>query len=148
MASRAVNLGAWILVFALGWYGYRFLTAGRVDWHTYEEGAALMRSSGKMGFLHFTAQWCVYCRRMEEETFRDSRVADYLNDRFIPMKVQFAQTDPLVSRYGVEAVPDTWIISADGRPVVRLQGYLDSDRLIKGLKRIEEMDRAKPPPER
>jgi hypothetical protein len=139
MASRAVNLGVLIIVCALGWYGYRLLTAGKVQWHAYEEGTALMKSADKKGFLLFTAQWCGFCRRMEEETLRDPRVAAYLNERFIPMKVRFTKNDPLVARYGVEGIPSTWILAPDGRRLVQFQGYLHADRLLKALKRVEEL---------
>jgi thiol-disulfide isomerase/thioredoxin len=39
-----------------------------IRWYSYEEGAASSRSSGKKLFLHFYADWCGFCEKMEKET--------------------------------------------------------------------------------
>ena len=58
-----------------------------VKWYSHEEGRVLGKIENKKMYVHFWAEWCTYCRKMEKETFGNPAVIDYLNANFIPIKV-------------------------------------------------------------
>ncbi len=89
--------------------------------------------------LHFWATWCPICRLEEGEIMRLSRshpvltvamqsgpsweVEAHLTERERELDVINDPDGALTRRYGVRAVPSTFIIDRDGQIVFRKQGY-------------------------
>jgi thiol-disulfide isomerase/thioredoxin len=89
--------------------------------------------------LHFWATWCPVCRLEEGEITRLSRshpvltvamqsgsaaeVDAHLTDRERELAVINDPDGDLARRYGVRAVPSTFIIDRDGQIVFRKQGF-------------------------
>jgi peroxiredoxin len=89
--------------------------------------------------LHFWATWCPICRLEEGEIMRLSRshpvltvamqsgspseVEAHLTERERALDVVNDPDGALARRYGVRAVPSTFIIDRDGQIVFRKQGY-------------------------
>jgi len=89
--------------------------------------------------LHFWATWCPICRLEEGEIMRLSRnhpvltvamqsgsaaeVDAHLTERERELAVVNDPDGALAQRYGVRAVPSTFIIDRDGQIVFRKQGY-------------------------
>jgi len=89
--------------------------------------------------LHFWATWCPICRLEEGEIMRLSRshpvltvamqsgsaaeVDAHLTERERELAVANDPDGALARRYGVRAVPSTFIIDRDGQIVFRKQGY-------------------------
>ena len=89
--------------------------------------------------LHFWATWCPICRLEEGEIMRLSRshpvltvamqsgsaaeVDAHLTERERELAVVNDPDGALARRYGVRAVPSTFIIDRDGQIVFRKQGY-------------------------
>jgi len=61
--------------------------ADQIKWYSYEEGRALGMSESKKVFISFYADWCKFCRTMEQQTFKDAGIISYLNSHFISVKV-------------------------------------------------------------
>jgi len=89
--------------------------------------------------LHFWATWCPICRLEEGEIVRLSRshpvltvamqsgsaaeVEAHLNERERELDVILDPDGALAARFGVRAVPSTFIIDPAGQIVFRKQGY-------------------------
>lgn len=89
--------------------------------------------------LHFWATWCPICRLEEGEIMRLSRshpvltiamqsgtaaeVDAHLTERERELAVVNDPDGALARRYGVRAVPSTFLIDRDGQIVFRKQGY-------------------------
>ncbi|MBI4658335.1 MAG: thioredoxin domain-containing protein [Verrucomicrobia bacterium] len=59
-----------------------------VDWHPWgEEAFAKARAGNKPIFLSIGYSTCHWCHVMERESFEDEKVADYLNQHFVSIKV-------------------------------------------------------------
>ena len=107
-----------------------------VKWYSFDEGMALGQSQGKKIFLHFWAEWCPYCYRMEKKTFRNSTVIAYLNDNFISIKVNYDTEKRLVSMFKVRGLPDNWFFSKDRKDTKHQPGFIPPEKFLVMLKKI------------
>jgi len=125
------------VLFFLGLFLTGSLAAsGSIKWYTYETGMELGKKENKKIFLHFWAEWCDYCKKMEKETFVDSAVIAYLNKNYISIKVNADKERALVSEYNVRGLPDNWFITEKNEIIGNQPGYIPPDMLVPRLRYI------------
>jgi thioredoxin-related protein len=107
-----------------------------IKWHSYEEGKVLARIEKKKVFLHFYADWCVFCAKMNKETFRDVTVISYLKNNFISVRVDIDKERPTTEKYGVQGVPANWFLTDTGQPITSIPGYIAPDAMLSLLKKV------------
>ena len=80
-----------------------------VDWHPWgDEAFAKARAEGKPVFLSVGYSTCHWCHVMEEESFEDEEIARFLNEHYVPVKVDREE------RPDVDAVYMTALLSWSG----------------------------------
>ena len=109
-----------------------------IKWYSHDEGLAVGYSEGKKIYINFRAGWCVYCKKMEKETFGNSGVISYLNKHFISIMVDTDKERKISNKYGVKALPDNWFLFKNGDPIGRRKGYIEPNTFMKILKSIQE----------
>ena len=114
--------------------------AKEIAWSSFEEGVQRSRTENKKVFIHFYANWCGACRIMESKTFKDPAVIAYINENFIPIKVNTDREREAAALFKVRALPDNWFISEDGKPLGHQPGYIPPGRLKGMLKHLVEDD--------
>ncbi len=110
--------------------------ADQIKWHSYAEGLALAEQDQKKIFVHFYADWCAYCKKMDKETLKNSAVIDYLNEHFISVKVNSDKDRKLARDYYIRGLPSTWFVSESGEKISSLPGYIEAKMLLNALKFI------------
>lgn len=108
-----------------------------IKWFSYQEGMVAGRIAKKKVFLHFYANWCVYCRKMAKETFQDPSVISYLNENYISIRVDFDKEGDIVSQYGVRGLPSTWFLTQTGERIGNVPGYIPPQALLSMLKEVQ-----------
>lgn len=103
-----------------------------IAWQGFSDGMARGRSENKKVFLHFYAQWCGACKIMENKTFQDPAVIAYINENFIPIKVDTDQEREISQIFRIRLLPDSWFIAEDGKPIGHQPGYI-TPRQLKGI---------------
>ncbi|MDX1939559.1 MAG: SPOR domain-containing protein [Saprospiraceae bacterium] len=90
---------------------------------------------GKLYFLHFTANWCMPCKWMEENTFTDAVLSDYVNEYYMAVKMDFdsKEAEQYKKLYNVTSLPSLLIFNAKGILIDRHQTSLDATTLLKIL---------------
>lgn len=73
---------------------------------------------------------------MEKETFNDDSVVSYLNDNFIPIKVNSDSDIKTALDFGVRGLPSAWFIEGNGERISNLPGFIAADILLNVLKYI------------
>ncbi len=106
--------------------------AKEIAWQSFAEGMARGKSENKKIFLHFYANWCGACKIMEDKTFRNATVIAYINENFIPIKVNADREQETSRMFRVRALPDNWFIDEDGKPIGHQPGYIPPENL-KGI---------------
>ena len=112
------------------------VAAPKIKWFAYDEGLALAKQEKKKIFLHFYADWCAYCEKMEKETLRDPAVIEYLTDHFISVRVNSDQNRQLARDYFIRGLPSTWFVSSKGEKISSLPGYIEAKMLLSALRFI------------
>jgi thioredoxin-related protein len=95
------------------------------------------KKENKYVFIDVFTTWCGPCRLMDKEVYTDSKVGEFLNQKFISIKVQMDKTkkddedvkkwygdaDALSKKYGIAAFPSYLFFSPNGGLVYRETGY-------------------------
>ena len=114
--------------------------AGQIRWYDYREGLATGRAKGKKIYINFRADWCSYCRVMENKTFVDPSVVSFLNEFFIAIKVDSEKEKDIAAEYNVRGLPDNWFMMADGEVIGRRPGYIPPEDFFEILKTIKDQN--------
>ena len=103
-----------------------------------KEVKALAKSEGKIYFLDFTASWCTPCKWMEETTYNDPALAEFMSKNCIPVKVDIDDIEgfDLKERYKVEVLPTIIVFDASGKQLARFNESLGPTKLMEGLKKV------------
>ena len=107
-----------------------------INWRSYEEGMVLSKIEKKKVFLHFYADWCGFCRKMANTTFKDSTLITYLNENYMPIMVNTDREPQTAGSYGVAGLPTTVFLTPMGEPIFSVPGYIATDPLMSMLKEI------------
>ena len=72
------------------------LTTSRiVKWYTIQEAEKLMKESPRPLFIDTYTDWCGWCKRMDQDTFANSVIAEILNTKFYPVKFDAEGKEPV-----------------------------------------------------
>jgi thiol:disulfide interchange protein DsbD len=100
------------------------------------------RAEGKPLFIDFRADWCVICRRLEEQVFPQPGVAAFLR-RMVLLKIDAttntSETEKLLKTWGVVGLPTLIILDAQGRERedLRVIGDISPENLKKVLEKAQ-----------
>lgn len=95
---------------------------------------------------YHAASWCQPCQKLDEDSFRDARLARLVNERFIPVRVIAPETgdltpeaQALLERHRVRVYP-TLVIERPRREPLRLEGYASRRRVTELLEQALSAD--------
>lgn len=102
------------------------------------------KQENKYIFLDCYASWCMPCKKMDRLVYPLMKVSNYLNTRFVTMKIQmdssrydekeikdrYVDAINIKNRYSVNAYPSILFFSPNGELVHRVVGYHSADDLI------------------
>lgn len=103
-----------------------------VEVNTYEEAIALSKETNKEVFVYFGAEWCSYCKKMED-VFKDERVSREL-DKYIFVKINLDKNKDLSKKHAVKGIPDYMIINKEEKTLKRHFGYKNKEEFLEWLK--------------
>lgn len=83
------------------------------------------KKENKLVILDLHAVWCHWCHVMEETTYRDSKVMELLQSKFIATEADQDSHLDLSNRYEDYGWPATVIFAPDGTELVKRRGYIE-----------------------
>lgn len=107
----------------------------KINWLTFNKAQEYQNGDRKF-LIFFHADWCVYCRKLEKKVFADTEIINYINDHYIPVRVEIDKEKRLAARFGVRELPDLRFLASDGQNLARWPGYIEKDHLLNILQFI------------
>ncbi len=66
--------------------------ANKINWMSFEEAVKLNASAPKKIFIDVYTDWCGWCTKMDQTTFIDTAIVNYMNEHFYAVKFNAEQT--------------------------------------------------------
>lgn len=70
-----------------------------IKWMSFHEMMKVNEENPKKVILDVYTDWCGWCKRMENSTYQDIAIAEYINEHFYPVKFD-AESKGLIELYG------------------------------------------------
>lgn len=101
-------------------------------WRSNFKAALLEAEQRRLPLLvHFYADWCMPCQRMERDVFTSPKLKEFLGTHFVAVKLDSDHHQDIVRRYGVETLPSDLVIdSLTGKVLVLHSDFLDTTRYL------------------
>ncbi|MFQ3549916.1 MAG: DUF255 domain-containing protein [Armatimonadota bacterium] len=106
-------------------------------WEWSEEAFEESKKTGKPILLSISAVWCHWCHVMDKTTYSNERVVEYLNEYYIPIRVDNDRNPEINSRYNMGGWPSTVFLTYN-RDVLAGATYIPPHQFINLLDRVYE----------
>lgn len=110
-----------------------------IKWRQWgKESLAEAKKKKKLILLSLSAVWCHWCHVMDETTYSDTNIIDYINNNFIPVRVDANMRPDIDSIYNQGGWPSTDILTPEGE-IVQGATYVSQEVMIEWLSKVLEM---------
>jgi thioredoxin-related protein len=92
---------------------------------------------GKLYFIDFYAAYCLPCKLMDQTTFMDLELGEYVKRNYVPLKLNIEAFDAyeVRNKHEVKALPTVMIFSSSGELLESYEGSLTASKLKEILER-------------
>ena len=118
----------------------------QIQWMKFEEAIAANAKDPKMIFVDVYADWCGWCKKMDKETFTDTKVVAHLNQNFYAVKLNaedvkrkfefmgktYSEAE-MAAAMRVRSYPNFVIIEPKLQNIAQLPGFRPADAFLAGL---------------
>lgn len=113
------------------------------EWQAWNaELFARAAKENKYILLDLEAVWCHWCHVMDQTTYADRKIGEYIEANFLPVKVDHDARPDLAQRYRDYGWPATIILKPDGTEIIKRAGYIPPESMLKLLKGVVNVDDA------
>jgi len=97
--TSLITLG-FILLISVAFYSFAAsgikTVSKEIQWNTFEEAIALKTTYPEKKLLvNVYTDWCRWCKVMDDKTFADPSVAEYVNTHYLPVKFNAEQSNDI-----------------------------------------------------
>ncbi len=109
-----------------------------INWLKYDQGLKQAVKEKKKIMVFFYTDWCGYCKKMNNYTYKDEDIKKILAKSFISVTVNGESKNSilvdkanitereLTSRFGVRGFPTIWFLEPNAEKISSLIGYRDA----------------------
>lgn len=97
---------------------------------TYEEAVKKAAKENKLVFIDAYTDYCQPCMLMVKNIFSLNSVADFYNEHFINVKIDFGKEKALAEKFKVSGYPAFIFVNGKGKPVYMAGGYTEEKEFI------------------
>lgn len=123
--------------------------SGALTWKSFDEGLQLAQKQKKPILVDFYTDWCGWCKKMDEATYKNTDVVKLLSQKFIVIKLNPEQNaqytfnnqpvngSQLAKMFGVRGYPTTGFLSESGKLITAVPGFIPPENFLPILSYIE-----------
>jgi len=113
-------------------------TAQEIKWsQTLDQAKAEAAKTNRLVWLHFAADWCSPCKKLETFVFNNSSVIRTSDRNVVAVKIDVDENDLLVRQLGVPRIPYDIVMTPEGQTLVSRSSPRTS---VDYLKMFESLD--------
>ena len=92
---------------------------------------------GKLYFAHFSAEWCMVCEWMEENTFTDPTLEAFVQDNYLPVRINFdeVQNQQYNEQFQITVLPTILVFNSQGMLLDKIQYSIEANELLRILQK-------------
>ncbi len=120
---------------------FSFLYASEIKWFSFEEGLKKAQKENKLILMDIYAQWCHWCNVIENTTYRDKKVVDFIEKHFIPVRVDAEKQPDINKKYNQGGLPTTVILNEKGEILWGSGRYVSPENMLKILKYFSSLSK-------
>ena len=129
--SRAKRIGGLCLWLACGISGAARAEEAPFRDIPFEKAKDVAKEGGKRFVLvDFYTTWCGPCKRLDQTTWKDPGVKDWLAKEAVCLKIDAEKEEALAGKYRIDAYPTILMLRPDGTEIDRLVGYRDAKTFL------------------
>ena len=114
----------------------------KLQWYSFDEGLAKAKKEKKMVLIDFYTDWCGYCQKMDAETYSNEKVINYLNSKYVLIKINpeksgdlnYKGTSYTLSSFtrglGINGYPSTLFMEYNEELITLVPGYIKTDEFM------------------
>lgn len=116
--------------------------AAEINWQqTYSEALAVSKNENKPIMVIFTADWCVFCKKLENQTFTNPQIIREINNNFVAVKIDKDKNGQIAKDFNVQGIPDMFFLTpfnteSGVQTIARQLGFIEAKDLLPGLQQI------------
>lgn len=98
----------------------------------FDKALEIAKALDKNVFVDVYADWCMPCKMMDRQVFNDKKVAEFMNERFVSVKLDAERAGrKFARRNNVYAFPTLLFFNPSGEEIHRVVGYANENRLMR-----------------
>lgn len=106
------------------------------NWITsFDDAQKMALATNKFMIVDFWATWCGPCHKMDTDSWSNAQVNEIL-EGYVQVKIDIDLNRELANRYGVQGIPNMFIMDGNGKVIYSFMGYHDADQLKKELEKF------------
>jgi thioredoxin-related protein len=99
------------------------ISSNAADWQTdFKSAQRLALATNRFILIDFWATWCGPCKKMDQDTWSDKETEELLKD-FVLVKVDIDAEKSFANQYGINSIPNMFIVDANGKTLTSFSGY-------------------------
>jgi len=131
-------------------YSLNTFAAGK-EWLKFDEGLKKAKQENKNILIDFYADWCHWCKVLDEKTFKDKAVAKKLKERFVTVRLDAENANEtatykdktytnvqLTQAFGITGFPSLAFLDPQGEPITLIPGYVPAETFLQILNYIDK----------
>ena len=114
-------------------------TGQGIAWfHDLYEAHRVSVATGRPILIVFGAEWCHYCRELENTTLKDPRLATYISSNFVPVHLDADHDARVAQIVKAKPIPCTVVLSPQADLMGRTFGYQDTQHYFVELEKMRQ----------
>ena len=119
--------------------------ANQIPWQQDIPTAQQMAATqNRLVLVHFTADWCAPCQRLEKTVFNNSIFAHSVTQDFVPVKINVSNTPSIAKQFNVTSWPTDIVMTANGQELHRMVSPQNDQQYLNVLRQVVWRQRNNP----